>query len=84
MGLTVIYREAATAGLSSLRDEDHAVFARARRAIRALAADPRPAAAVPWGESGFYRLHEGPVRVMYEVDEAAQAVYILHVSNSAA
>jgi hypothetical protein len=37
VGLTVIYRETAASGLSRLREEDKAVFARARSAIRALA-----------------------------------------------
>jgi mRNA-degrading endonuclease RelE of RelBE toxin-antitoxin system len=80
VGLTVIYRETAASGLSRLREEDKAVFARARSAIRALAADPYPESAVPWGGSGFYRLHDGTIRVTYEVDETKQAVYILHVS----
>ena len=35
---------------------------------------------MPWGGSGFYRLHDGAIRITYEVDEAWQAVYILHVS----
>jgi mRNA-degrading endonuclease RelE of RelBE toxin-antitoxin system len=80
VGLTVIYRETAAPGLSRLRDEDKAVFARARSAIRALAADPYPDSAVPWGGSGFYRLHDGAIRITYEVDEAKRAVYILHLS----
>ncbi len=80
MGLTVIYRETAASGLRRLRTQDEAVFARTRRAIRALAADPYPDSAVPWGASGLYRLHYGAIRVLYEVDENKQAVYILNVS----
>ena len=80
MGLTVIYRETAAAGLRHLRDEDKATFDRARGAIRALAADPYPEDTVPWGGSGIYRLHYGRVRVLYEVNVDRQAVYILNVS----
>jgi mRNA-degrading endonuclease RelE of RelBE toxin-antitoxin system len=29
---------------------------------------------VPWGGSGFYRLHDGAIRITYEVDEAKRAV----------
>lgn len=80
MGLTVIYRETAASGLRRLRDQNEAAFTSVRRAIRALAADPYPDGAIPWGASGLYRLHDGAIRVLYEVDEGKQAVYILNVS----
>jgi mRNA interferase RelE/StbE len=80
VGLTVIYRETAAAGLRHLRDEDKAMFDRARGAIRALATDPHPEGTVAWGGSGIYRLHDGRVRVLYEVNEERRAVYILNVS----
>lgn len=35
---------------------------------------------MPWGGSGFYRLHDGAIRITYEVDEAKRTVYILHLS----
>ena len=37
-------------------------------AIDALAEDPRPANAVPWGRV-MMRLHIGPYRVLYEIGE---------------
>jgi mRNA-degrading endonuclease RelE of RelBE toxin-antitoxin system len=79
-GLTLVLRERVRTGLGALRDADKETFRRAIGAISALAADPRPAAAVPWGTSGLYRLHEGNLRVLYQVDEDKQAVYILDVS----
>jgi mRNA interferase RelE/StbE len=37
-------------------------------AIEALADDPRPAGSAPWGPV-MSRLHIGPYRVLYEIDE---------------
>ncbi len=79
MSLTVVLRVTATADLARLRGADKDAFRRARRAVASLAADPRPDGAVPWGNSGIWRLHAGDVRVVYEVDEDAEAVYILSV-----
>jgi mRNA-degrading endonuclease RelE of RelBE toxin-antitoxin system len=79
VSLTVIYRETALPGLKRILAADKDKFARDRRAIRALERDPYPDEAVPWGKSGIWRLHAGDVRVLYEVDEEAGAVYVLSV-----
>jgi mRNA-degrading endonuclease RelE of RelBE toxin-antitoxin system len=79
-GLTLVLRYSARTGLDALRDADKEAFRRAVRAISALAADPRPVTAVPWGGSGFRRLHDGPLRILYEIDEDDQAVYVIDVS----
>jgi mRNA-degrading endonuclease RelE of RelBE toxin-antitoxin system len=31
------------------------------------------------GATGFYRLHEGDIRVLYEVDHEAATVYIINI-----
>ncbi|MGH3187567.1 MAG: type II toxin-antitoxin system RelE family toxin [Streptosporangiaceae bacterium] len=82
MDLTIVYRETAAPALRRLRDSDRVAFARVRSAISALADNPYPDGAVPWGHSGYYRLHAGDLRVLYEVDEKAQAIYILSVGQS--
>jgi prevent-host-death family protein len=51
--------ETAAPALRRLRDSDRAVFTRVRGIISALADDPYPDSAVPWGHSGYYRLHAG-------------------------
>jgi mRNA-degrading endonuclease RelE of RelBE toxin-antitoxin system len=79
MRLTLVLRETARPGLVSLRGTDKAAFYRATRAIAALADDPYPQGAVSWGGSGYYRLHAGDVRILYEVSEEAEAVYVLNV-----
>lgn len=80
MRLTVIYQDAARPALARIRATDKEAFRRAASAILALADDPYPAGAVPWGGSGILRLHEGDIRITYEVDEDAGAVYILSVA----
>lgn len=83
MSLTVVFRETALRNLARLRRADQAegkdVFTRARRAIAALTAQPRPAAAVPWGTTGIYRLRADEIRVLYEIDEAAQTIYVINI-----
>jgi mRNA interferase RelE/StbE len=81
--LAVVYRQTAYPGLARIRDEDKASFTRVRRAIRALAEEPHPDGAAPWGRSGYYRLHAGPVRILYEVDEANACIYVVHVAVTA-
>lgn len=79
MRLTVIYQDEARPALARILAADKATFRRAASAILSLAADPYPDGAVAWGTSGIWRLHEGRIRITYEVDEEAQAVYILSV-----
>lgn len=79
MGLTVIYRDTAAPALRRLFRTDKAAFGRIRQAATALADDPYPEGAVPWGGSGYWRLHAGDVRVVYQVDEEIGAVYIVNV-----
>jgi mRNA interferase RelE/StbE len=80
VGLTVVYLETAASGLRRLRETDKGAFRHVIRAVKALASDPYPDGAIPWGSSGLYRLHAGKLRVLYEVDEKAQAVRIIDVS----
>jgi len=79
VGLTIVYLETAPGGLRRLYRENETAFAVASSAIRALAGHPYPDGAVPWGDSGIWRLHAGNVRILYEVDEEKSAVYIINV-----
>ena len=79
MSLNVVFRETALRTLARIRREDRAFFARTRRAIASLPGDPRPDGAVPWGTTGIYRLHADEVRILYEVDEEASAIYIINI-----
>jgi mRNA interferase RelE/StbE len=75
----VVYRETALPALTRILDADKDTFTRVRRAIRELSEHPYPDDAIPWGDSGIWRLHVGKVRILYEVDEEKSAVYVINV-----
>ena len=79
MSLTVVFREKALRALARMRSEDKDVFVRTRRAVALLAHEPYPAGAVAWGATGIYRLHQGNIRILYEVDDEAATVYIINI-----
>lgn len=83
MSLTVVVQETALRALSQIRAEDKEAFAPVRRAMAALAEQPRPDQAVPWGGSGIYRLRLPGIRILYEVDEDAATVYVINVAVTA-
>jgi mRNA-degrading endonuclease RelE of RelBE toxin-antitoxin system len=80
MSLTVVVRGTPIRALARIRSADKAAFIDVRRAISALADQPRPDAAVAWGDSGIYRLHLAGIRILYEVDDRASTVYIINVA----
>lgn len=83
MRLNVVFRQTALRTLARIRREDAGFFACARRAIAALPDDPRPDGAVRWGTTGIYRLRAGKIRVLYEIDEDAGAIYIINIGQLA-
>ena len=80
MSLTVVVQEAALRALARIRAEDPEAFASIKRALAALAGQPRPDQAVAWGGSGIYRLHLPAIRILNEVDEDAATVYVINVA----
>ena len=51
-------------------------------ALDALADDPRPSDAFPFGATGLLRLRVGQYRVIYEVDDVATTVVVMHIGRS--
>jgi mRNA interferase RelE/StbE len=49
-------------------------------AVDDLAADPRPQASARL-TGGLRRLHVGPYRVVYEIDDARQSVTVVHLGR---
>jgi mRNA-degrading endonuclease RelE of RelBE toxin-antitoxin system len=80
MSLTVVFRETALRGMARIRSEDKDLFVRTRQAITLLAEQPHPGTAVAWGATGVYRLHAGAIRILYEIDDEAAAIYIINVA----
>jgi mRNA-degrading endonuclease RelE of RelBE toxin-antitoxin system len=83
MSLTVVVQDTALRALARIRAEDKDAFAAIRQALAALADQPHPDQAVPWGGRGIYRLRLPGIRILYEVDEDAAAVYVINVATTA-
>jgi mRNA-degrading endonuclease RelE of RelBE toxin-antitoxin system len=83
MSFTVVVQETALQALARIRAEDKGTFTSVRRAVAALAEQPRPDQAVAWGGSGIYRLHLPGIRILYEVDDDAAIIYIINVAITA-
>ena len=80
MSLTVVVQETALRALARIRAEAKEAFASIRRALAALAEQPRPDEAVPWGANGIYRLRLPGIRILYEADDDAAIVYVINVA----
>jgi mRNA interferase RelE/StbE len=52
-------------------------------AADSLADNPRPVNAYPFGATGMLRLRAGRYRVVYQIDEAARTVSVMHVGRRA-
>jgi len=83
VSLTVVVQETALRELARIRAEDKESFASIRRALTALAQQPRPDQAVAWGGTGIYRLRLPGIRTLYEVDEDAATSYVINVAVTA-
>jgi len=56
-------------------------YGRVRDACRTLATDPRPSGSRKLGGRPGRRIRVGDYRIIYEVDDPARAVTILHVGH---
>jgi mRNA interferase RelE/StbE len=56
-------------------------YEHARDAIRALATDPRPSGCLKLTGREGWRIRVGDYRVIYEIDDHAQVVTVLHVGH---
>jgi mRNA interferase RelE/StbE len=46
-----------------------------------LADDPRPATALPWGNSDFLRLRIGRYRILYEIADRTIRISVIHLGR---
>ena len=56
-------------------------YARVRDRLIALADDPRPAGCTKLSGRDGWRLRVGDYRVLYDIDDAARSVTVLHVGH---
>jgi len=82
MTYTIIWRNEARQALSRLRAGDQVSATLLTSAVRALAASPYPETSNQLGGSPFWRLRLAELRVTYEVDDAAEAIYIYNVGRA--
>jgi mRNA-degrading endonuclease RelE of RelBE toxin-antitoxin system len=80
ISLTVVVQQTALRALARIRAEDPEAFGSIKRALTALAEQPRPDEAVAWGGSGIHRLRWPGIRILYEVDEDAATVYVINAA----
>jgi mRNA interferase RelE/StbE len=57
------------------------IYERIREAIRALAQEPRPPQCLKLTGREGWRLRAGDYRVVYEIDDQAHTVTVLHVGH---
>ncbi len=79
---TVVWENAAMNEFRRLRAVDPVGAKATAVAVRALADEPTPEAARPLGTSGFYRLHVGTWRVLYQPDGETVTIHVLKVGRS--
>lgn len=56
-------------------------YARVRDAIRALGEEPRPAGCQKLTAREGWRIRIGNYRIVYDIDDAAQIVTVLHIGH---
>jgi mRNA-degrading endonuclease RelE of RelBE toxin-antitoxin system len=81
MTYTLVWRNEARRALSRLRAVDPLAAKRVTAAVRALATDPIPETSSQLGDSRFWRLKLGELRMTYEVDEADRTVHVYYVGR---
>jgi mRNA interferase RelE/StbE len=81
MTYTVVWRNEARRALSNLRAADPASAKSLAAAVRELAANPRPEGSNQLGGSRFWRLRLAGLRVLYEIDDVADAVHVYNVGR---
>jgi len=78
MNYTVLILRRAQKELAAIANP---VYRRLNDAIRALATNPRPAGSAKLTAREGWRIRVGDFRVLYDIDDAAKTVTVLHIGN---
>jgi mRNA interferase RelE/StbE len=79
MGYCIVVSKRVQKELDSL---PKAIYAHIREQIIALRNDPRPSGVKKLrGYTSTYRVRVGEYRIVYEVDDSAQEIHLLHVAD---
>ncbi|TDO52681.1 mRNA interferase RelE/StbE [Kribbella sp. VKM Ac-2527] len=82
MSYTIVWRPAPVAALRELRRLDPDTAKALAATVGTLATDPRPANSRPLGSGQFRRLRLQNLRVLYEVSDEQETVYILKIGSA--
>lgn len=82
MSFEIDYREQALNAAAGFMKDDLDGVRRVMDAVDVLAGEPRPAVSVPYGSRNLRRIHVGRYRVLYEIDEAANEIIVLHIGRT--
>lgn len=82
MTYAVVWADEALTAAQVFMADDPAGLAAVFDAVDDLAYNPRPAQAFQWGATQFLRLRIGIYRVMYEIDELAIRIGVIHLGRS--
>jgi mRNA interferase RelE/StbE len=76
------FREQALNAAAGFVKDDVDGVRRVMDAVDVLAEQPRPVGSVPYGARNLRRIHVGRYRVLYEIDEAANEIIVLHIGRT--
>ncbi|MFP5347760.1 MAG: type II toxin-antitoxin system RelE family toxin [Actinomycetes bacterium] len=82
MTYEVVWADEALAAAQVFMADDPAGLAAVFDAVDNLASNPRPPQAFQWGATHFLRLRIGIYRVVYEIDESAIRIDVIHLGRS--
>ncbi|MGW1003337.1 type II toxin-antitoxin system RelE family toxin [Streptomyces sp. NPDC002520] len=81
MTFRIIWHEQATDSAVRFLKEDPDGLGRVFAATDLLADDPRPEGTVALGSHDLRRMHAGPYRLMYQIEEDSGTVVVLHIGR---
>lgn len=82
MTYEITWTDEAFAAAEAFMADDPAGLATVFDTVDDLAGNPRPPAAFPWGNAAFLRLRVGRYRVLYEIDDRAIRIDVIHLGRS--
>ena len=82
MTYEIAWTDEALAAAGAFMVDDPAGLVTVFDAVDDLAGDPRPPTSFPWGSTVFLRLRVGRYRVLYEIDDRAIRIDVIHLGRS--
>ncbi|WP_128375885.1 type II toxin-antitoxin system RelE family toxin [Streptomyces cavernae] len=81
MTYQIIWHEQATSNAVRFLKDDPDGLRQVFAAVDLLADDPRPEGTIALGSPDLRRLHVGLYRLMYEINDGAITIFVLHIGR---